>query len=164
VLKDVNFRVNSGETVALVVTGSELDGADTGSTTLQDGAVFGWQAMCGTSRRNLRRHIGPFSQRTVLISPGLCAASAMRYDWADDAVVEAAIAVNHEFIEALPQGYDTKLEERGGNLSQEQQQLLGALVADATKFSQWTRLPPISIATLEMQIRSVAAAGGSAPG
>jgi len=50
-------------------------------------------------------------------------------------VVEAATAVGaHEFIEALPQGYDTKLAERGSNLSLGQRQLLSfarALVADA---------------------------------
>ncbi len=39
--------------------------------------------------------------------------------------IEAAEAVNaHEFIEKLPQGYDTPLVERGQNLSQGQRQLL----------------------------------------
>jgi ATP-binding cassette subfamily B protein len=40
----------------------------------------------------------------------------------------------HEFIERLPQGYDTVLEQRGGNLSLGQRQLISfarALVADA---------------------------------
>ena len=50
-------------------------------------------------------------------------------------MVEAAIAVGaHYFIEALPQGYDTMLTERGSNLSLGQRQLLSfarALVADA---------------------------------
>ena len=54
---------------------------------------------------------------------------------APEAVVEAAIAVGaHEFIEALPKGYDTMLAERGSNLSLGQRQLLSfarALVADA---------------------------------
>ena len=50
-------------------------------------------------------------------------------------VIEAAKAVGaHDFIMQLPDGYDTKLEQRGGNLSLGQRQLLSfarALVADA---------------------------------
>jgi len=50
-------------------------------------------------------------------------------------VVEAAKAVGaHDFIMALPNGYDTKLEQRGGNISLGQRQLISfarALVQDA---------------------------------
>jgi ATP-binding cassette subfamily B protein len=50
-------------------------------------------------------------------------------------VTKAAQAVGaHEFIMQLPDGYDTKLEQRGGNLSGGQRQLISfarALVADA---------------------------------
>jgi ATP-binding cassette subfamily B protein len=56
--------------------------------------------------------------------------SATRQD-----VIEAATAVGaHEFIERMPQGYDSILEQRGSNLSLGQRQLLSfarALVADA---------------------------------
>ena len=52
-----------------------------------------------------------------------------------DDVVRAAEAVGaHEFIMALPDGYDTRLEQRGGNLSLGQRQLISfarAIVADA---------------------------------
>jgi ATP-binding cassette subfamily B multidrug efflux pump len=52
-----------------------------------------------------------------------------------DQVVEAAKAVGaHDFIMRLPQGYGTPLEQRGGNLSLGQRQLISfarALVADA---------------------------------
>ena len=52
-----------------------------------------------------------------------------------DQAVEAARAVGaHDFILRLPQGYDTPLEQRGGNLSLGQRQLISfarALVADA---------------------------------
>jgi ATP-binding cassette subfamily B protein len=51
-----------------------------------------------------------------------------------EAVIEAAKAVDaHGFITALPDGYDTRLDQRGQNLSLGQRQLLGfarALVAD----------------------------------
>jgi len=49
--------------------------------------------------------------------------------------VRAAEAVGaHEFIMALPDGYDTRLEQRGGNLSLGQRQLISfarAIVADS---------------------------------
>ena len=52
-----------------------------------------------------------------------------------DDVVRAAKAVGaHDFILRLPEGYDTVLEQRGGNLSLGQRQLISfarALVADA---------------------------------
>ena len=52
-----------------------------------------------------------------------------------DEVIRAAQAVGaHDFIVHLPQGYDTELEQRGGNLSLGQRQLISfarALVADA---------------------------------
>jgi ATP-binding cassette subfamily B protein len=52
----------------------------------------------------------------------------------EDEVVRAAQAVGaHDFIVKLPHGYDTKVEQRGGNLSLGQRQLISfarALVAD----------------------------------
>jgi ATP-binding cassette subfamily B protein len=52
-----------------------------------------------------------------------------------DQVIEAAKAVGaHDFIMRLPQGYETVLEQRGGNLSLGQRQLISfarALVADS---------------------------------
>ena len=57
-----------------------------------------------------------------------------RVDATDEAVESAARAVGaHEFIERLSGGYDTELQERGGNLSVGQRQLISfarALVAD----------------------------------
>jgi ATP-binding cassette subfamily B protein len=52
-----------------------------------------------------------------------------------EGVIEAARAVGaHEFIMKLPHGYETELEQRGGNLSLGQRQLISfarAIVADA---------------------------------
>ena len=58
-----------------------------------------------------------------------------RVDATDDEVVRAATAVGaHDFIKDLENGYDTPLQERGGNLSVGQRQLISfarALVADS---------------------------------
>src|SRR5688572_26830394 len=51
----------------------------------------------------------------------------------EDVIAAARMVGAHEFIERLPRGYDTKLEQRGSNLSLGQRQLLSfarALVAD----------------------------------
>ena len=57
-----------------------------------------------------------------------------RLDATDEEIVAAAKAVNlHEFVESLPFGYDTEVQERGASLSQGQKQLLSfarALIAD----------------------------------
>ena len=57
-----------------------------------------------------------------------------RLDASDEECIEAAQLANaHEFIERLPDGYNTMLIERGGNLSQGQRQLLTiarAILAD----------------------------------
>jgi ABC-type multidrug transport system fused ATPase/permease subunit len=57
-----------------------------------------------------------------------------KLDATDEEIVAAAKAVNlHEFVESLPFGYDTEVQERGASLSQGQKQLLSfarALIAD----------------------------------
>ena len=141
VLKDVSFRVNSGETVALV--GPTGSGKSSSMALIhrfydvQDGAVLvGGRDVRDVTQKSLGRHIAMVLQEPYLFTGTIRENIRYASDWADDdAVVEAAIAVGaHEFIEALPQGYDTKLAERGSNLSLGQRQLLSfarALVADA---------------------------------
>ena len=141
VLKEVNFSVKSGETVALVgPTGS----GKSSSVALihrfydvQKGTVLvGGRDVRDVVQKSLGRHIAMVLQEPYLFTGTVRDNIRYASDWADDdAVVEAAIAVGaHDFIEALPLGYDTVLAERGSNLSLGQRQLLSfarALVTDA---------------------------------
>ncbi len=77
-------------------------------------------------KETLRRRAG-----IVLQTPFLFSAPVMenlrygRLDASDEECIEAAKMANaHEFIERLPEGYQTVLAEQGSNLSQGQQQLL----------------------------------------
>lgn len=141
VLKDVSFTVNSGETVALV--GPTGSGKSSSIALIhrfydvQAGAVLvGGRDVRDVTQKSLGRHIAMVLQEPYLFTGTVRDNIRYASDWADDAaVVEAAIAVGaHDFIEALPQGYDTMLAERGSNLSLGQRQLLSfarALVTDA---------------------------------
>ena len=141
ILQNVSFDVPSGQTVALVgptgagkttilsllmrfyeVSGGRvtLDGVDVRDMTLD----------------SLARQISIVPQEPYLFSGTI--RENIRYnreDATDDEVVQAATAVGaHDFIEKLEQGYDTPLQERGGNLSVGQRQLISfarALVADS---------------------------------
>jgi ATP-binding cassette subfamily B protein len=141
VLKDVNFRVKSGETVALV--GPTGSGKSSSMALIhrfydvQKGTVLvGGHDVRDIMQKSLGRHIAMVLQEPYLFTGTVRDNIRYASDWADDdAVVEAAIAVGaHDFIEALPLGYDTVLAERGSNLSLGQRQLLSfarALVTDA---------------------------------
>ena len=131
VLRDVSLDVEPGETVALVgPTGA-------GKTTfvsllmrLYD-TVEGRITIDGHDLRevnpdSLSRQISAVPQEPFLFSATL--RENIRYnrtDLADADVVEAAKAVGaHGFITRMKDGYDTELEERGGNLSMGQRQLI----------------------------------------
>ncbi|MDA0232454.1 MAG: ABC transporter ATP-binding protein [Chloroflexi bacterium] len=141
VLQDVSFRVNPGETVALVgPTGSGK------STTMSlvhrfyevwDGEVLiGGHNVKDVTQESLGHQIAMVLQEPYLFSGTIL--ENIRYrreDATREEVVEAARAVGaHEFIMKLPDGYETSLEQRGGNLSLGQRQLISfarAIVADA---------------------------------
>ncbi len=141
VLKDVSFRVKSGETVALV--GPTGSGKSSSMALIhrfydvQQGAVLvGGKDVREVTQKSLGRHIAMVLQEPYLFTGSVRENIRYSSHWASDAdVEEAALAVGaHEFISALPAGYDTVLEERGSNLSLGQRQLLSfarALVADA---------------------------------
>jgi ATP-binding cassette subfamily B protein len=141
VLKDVSFKVRPGETVALVgPTGS----GKTSSMALihrfydvWDGQVLvGGHDVRDVTQQSLGNSIAMVLQEPFLFTGTVL--ENIRYAKTEasfEEVVQAATAVGaHDFIMKLPQGYDSKLEQRGGNLSLGQRQLISfarALVADA---------------------------------
>jgi len=141
ILKDINFEVKPGETVALVgPTGS----GKTSTTALVhrfydiwEGSVkVGGHDVRDVTQESLGEHVSMVLQEPFLFSGTIfeniiyAKEGATRED-----VVAAAQAVGaHEFIMKLPDGYETELEQRGGNLSLGQRQLLSfarAIVADS---------------------------------
>ncbi|MFD1983690.1 ABC transporter ATP-binding protein [Mesorhizobium newzealandense] len=141
VLKDISFRVNPGETVALVgPTGSGKSSSMALVHRFYD--VWSGQVLVGGHDvRDLTQDSLGDQVAMVLQEPFLFSGSVLeniRYHKTGasrEEVVRAAQAVGaHDFIENLPEGYDTELEQRGGNLSLGQRQLISfarALVADA---------------------------------
>lgn len=131
VLSDIDFEVKAGETIAVVgpsgggkttlvdliprfyepSAGSiEIDGVDTSTMNLKD----------------LRRLMGIVTQETVLFNDTAAANIAYGKPGAGrDEIEAAAQAANaHEFLQALPQGYDSPIGESGGLLSGGQRQRL----------------------------------------
>ncbi|MBZ9668371.1 ABC transporter ATP-binding protein [Mesorhizobium sp. ES1-3] len=141
VLKNISFRVNPGETVALVgPTGS----GKSSSMALVHRFYDVWSGevlVGGHDVRELTQDSLGDQVAMVLQEPFLFSGTVLeniRYHKTGasrEEVVRAAQAVGaHDFIEDLPDGYDTELEQRGGNLSLGQRQLISfarALVADA---------------------------------
>ncbi|MCP4306461.1 MAG: ABC transporter ATP-binding protein, partial [bacterium] len=140
VLKNVSFRVNPGETVALVgPTGSGKTSAmalvhrfyDVG----EGRVLIGGEDVRDVTQDSLGEHVAMVLQEPFLFSGTVV--ENIRYHKSeasrDDAVSAAKAVDAHDFIMRLPDGYDTMLEQRGGNLSLGQRQLISfarALVAD----------------------------------
>jgi len=140
VLRDVNLHARPGETVALVgPTGA-------GKTTIISLIPRFYDVSQGAVRidgidvrdvtlASLRGQIGIVLQDTFLFNDTVM--NNIRFgrpDATDEEVMEAAkLAHAHDFIERLPEGYNTLLGERGSGLSQGQRQLLAiarAVLAD----------------------------------
>lgn len=74
----------------------------------------------------LRRQIGVVLQDNILFNRSVRENIALANNMLpmDQVIAAAKLSGSHEFILALPQGYDTVIEERGGNLSGGQRQRL----------------------------------------
>ncbi|MGF9695027.1 ABC transporter ATP-binding protein [Rhizobium sp. 0TCS1.26] len=141
VLKNVSFKVNPGETVALVgPTGSGKSSCMSlihRFYEVQQGAVLvGGHDVRDLTQESLGRQIAMVLQEPFLFTGSVL--ENIRYHRTDatrEQVIEAAKAVGaHDFILRMPEGYDSMLGQRGGNLSLGQRQLISfarALVADA---------------------------------
>ena len=140
VLRDIDLDVPAGRTVALVgATGSGKTSLvslisrlydPSSGTVLLDGAD-----VRTVEERSLRRAVAVVSDDPFLFSATVAENIAYANPEADRATVEAAAqrAQAHEFIEALPAGYDTRVGERGLTLSGGQRQRIAiarALLAD----------------------------------
>ncbi len=131
VLHDISFEAEAGKVIALL--GAPGSGKTTivsliprfydvssGSITIDGGDVR------NATLESLRRNIGIVQQDVSLFTTSLRENIAYgREDAPMDKIVEAAkVAQLHDFIESLPEGYETVIGERGSTLSGGQRQRL----------------------------------------
>ncbi len=131
IIKSFSLEVAAGQTIALVgPTGA-------GKTTIMNLLTRFYEVQGGSisidgtdiralRKADLRRNLGLVLQDTFLFADSVM--ENIRYgrlDASDEECIEAArMAEADHFIRQLPQGYQTNLSERAGNLSQGQRQLL----------------------------------------
>lgn len=129
VLKDINLEIPFGKTVALVGQ------SGSGKTTLADmlpryydpdqGAVLIDGVDVRTLRiRDLRGIMGVVTQESILFNDTVFNNIAFGVEHAtEEEVIRAAKVANaHDFISAMPEGYQTNIGDRGGKLSGGQRQ------------------------------------------
>jgi ABC-type multidrug transport system fused ATPase/permease subunit len=129
ILKSLNLSIEPGEVVAFVGP------SGAGKSTLvnliprfydvgEGQVLIDGEDIKGVTLKSLRKHIGMVLQDNILFTGTI--RENLRYgrhSATDDEIVVAAIAGNaHDFIMALPQGYDTQIGERGTKLSGGQKQ------------------------------------------
>jgi subfamily B ATP-binding cassette protein MsbA len=140
VLKDINLQIEPGQMIAFV------GGSGSGKTTMINLLSRHYDVTRGTltvdghdvrkvNLLSLRRQIGVVLQESTLFHTTI--RENLRYgrlDATDEQIVDAARAANlHHVIEALPEGYETKIGEEGVKLSVGEKQRLAiarALLAD----------------------------------
>ena len=129
VLQDINLAVNSGEAIALVGP------SGAGKSTLVDLIPRFYDVDSGTVKIDgedvreldlkwLREHIGIVPQETILFSGTIKDNIAYgNFAAEEEEIKKAAKAANaHQFIMEFPEGYDSRVGERGQGLSGGQQQ------------------------------------------
>ncbi len=130
-IRNLNLEVEKGNTIAIVgPTGS-------GKTTLVNLLMRFYDVESGeisidginiyqVNRDKLRKSIGMVLQESWLFSGTIAENIAYgKPEATREEIINAAKAVKaHSFIMRLPEGYDTRIDEEGGNLSQGQKQLL----------------------------------------
>ncbi len=130
VLRDLSFRIQPGEMVAIVgYTGA-------GKTTIANLLTRLWDIQSGSIRldgidirdvrlADLRANVQPIQQDVFLFSQSIEDNIRLGSDISDEQVREACRIVQvHDFIESLPDGYRTQLNEGATNISTGQRQLL----------------------------------------
>ncbi len=140
-LKNINLDIKRGKRTALV--GRSGGGKSTILKLLSrqyeasDGSIFYYDKLFGDiSPAYLREDMALISQDTVLFP--MSAADNIRIgkpEASEEEIIAAAKAAGcHEFISNMPDGYNTMLEEKGGNLSGGQRQRIAiarAILKDA---------------------------------
>jgi ABC-type transport system involved in Fe-S cluster assembly fused permease/ATPase subunit len=124
ILFDVDFKITAGTTTAVV--GHSGSGKSTLSRLLfrfydiQSGAIqIGGQNILDITQHSLRQAIGIVPQDTVLFNDTIAYNIAYGKPGAtqDEVIAVAKAAYIHDFIESLPDGYQTMVGERGLKLS-----------------------------------------------
>ncbi len=131
VLSNINFEVNAGEAVALVGP------SGAGKSTLMDLLIRFYDPTAGEIKideidlkridlSSLRNLMGIVTQETILFNDTVWNNVAYGYEQVSpDRVSDAAWAANaHDFIMAMPQGYQTIIGDRGVKLSGGEKQRL----------------------------------------
>lgn len=130
-IENLNLHINPGESIAIVgPTGA-------GKTTLVNlimrfYEITGGQLLIDSkpidsyNRASMRKRIGMVLQDTWLFNGTIADNIAYgRHEATREEIIEAAKEAHaHHFIELLPQGYDTILNEEASNISQGQRQLI----------------------------------------
>lgn len=130
ILDDISFKVNQGETIAFV--GSTGSGKSSIINVFMRFYEFqsGQVLLDGVdirkySKEALRKHIGLVLQEPFLYHGTIKSNIKMYQDISDETVQSAARFVDaDQFIQKLPEKYDTKVTERGSSFSTGQRQLL----------------------------------------